>query len=336
MANDLLKSYSFRREREQDWRALEAMVAKTDTGGLKALSADEVMRLPGLYRATISSLSVARSISLDRNVVQFLEGLAVRAYFCVYGTRTGLMEALSAFFGVGFPQAVRDARRSIAVSGFVFALGIFAGFQMTAGNEDWFYTFVGTDMAGGRDPSASTDFLRAVLFDEPDSLESLNLFASFLFSNNARVGMLCFALGFAFGVPVLLLLINNGLMLGAFLALYHGRGLLGDLSGWLLIHGVTELLAVVLCGGAGMLLGQALAFPGRHTRMANLAIQGRLAARIVLGAVAMFFLAALLEGFGRQLINDTGTRALVAGTTAVLWAFYFIRVGRRRRHGDDR
>ena len=45
---------------------------------------------------------------------------------------------------------------------------------------------------------------------------------SFLFQHNAKIGFLCFALGFALGVPVIYLLMSNGLMLGSFLALDWG------------------------------------------------------------------------------------------------------------------
>lgn len=337
MSNDDLKSYSFRRERERTWRELETLVAKTESGGVRALSPNEVMRLPGLYRATLSSLSVARSISLDRNVLEFLEALAARAYFCVYGARSGLPEAIARFFRSGFPQAIRAARWHIAIAALCLALGALVGFALVSEDDDWYYTFVPLEMAGGRTPTSSTEDLRAVLYETEESdVEQLNLFASFLFSNNAKVGMLCFALGFALGAPVVLLLVYNGLILGAFLALYDSRGLLGELSAWLLIHGVTELLAVVVCGGAGLVLAESLAFPGRHTRLANLALKGRMASRIIMGAVAMFFIAALLEGFGRQLINDPAWRFGIALVSLVFWGGYFGYSGRSAINGDDR
>lgn len=337
MSNDDLKSFSFRRERERTWRELETLVAKTESGGVRALSPNEVMRLPGLYRATLSSLSVARSISLDRNVLEFLEALAARAYFCVYGARSGLPEAIARFFRSGFPQAIRAARWHIAIAALCLALGALVGFALVSEDDDWYYTFVPLEMAGGRTPTSSTEDLRAVLYETEESdVEQLNLFASFLFSNNAKVGMLCFALGFALGAPVVLLLVYNGLILGAFLALYDSRGLLGELSAWLLIHGVTELLAVVVCGGAGLVLAESLAFPGRHTRLANLALKGRMASRIIMGAVAMFFIAALLEGFGRQLINDPAWRFGIALVSLVFWGGYFGYSGRSAINGDDR
>ncbi len=335
MSNDHLKSYAFRRDRERTWRELESLVAKTESGGVRALSPNEIMRLPGLYRATLSALSVARSISLDRNVLEYLDALAARAYFCVYGARSGLPEAIARFFRSGFPSAIRAARWHIAISALCMALGILIGFTLVSQDDDWFYTFMPAELAGGRTPTASTEFLRGTLYETGESsAEQLNLFASFLFSHNAKIGMLCFALGFALGAPVVLLLVYNGLTLGAFLALFDSRGLLGEVCAWLLIHGVTELLAVIVCGGAGLVLAESIAFPGRHTRLANLALKGRMATRIVMGAVIMFLAAALLEGFGRQLINDPAWRYGIALITLLFWSGYFSLAGRGGGHGD--
>lgn len=337
MTDFRLKSFHFRREREATWRALEELVGRAEKRGVKTLSSAELVRLPSLYAATLSSLSVARSISLDRNVVEYLESLASRSYFLVYGARTDLWQAIVDFFAWRLPLAVRQLRVPFAISLSAFAAGILAGYMLTAGNPDWFYSFVDEDLAAGRTPTASTDFLREGLYEENTaSTSALSFFATFLFTHNAKIGMLCFALGFALGLPTVLLLLQNGLMVGAFFAVYAGRGLGLDLGGWLLIHGVTELLAIILCGAAGLALGGAIAFPGAHSRLANLATTGRIAGRVVLGAVGLLLIAGLLEGLGRQLITDTSMRYVIAATTGVGWCLYFGFAGRNRIDGSDR
>jgi uncharacterized membrane protein SpoIIM required for sporulation len=54
-----------------------------------------------------------------------------------------------------------------------------------------------------------------------------------------------------------------------------------------------------------------------------LAEAGRVAATVMAGVVVMLAVAGLLEGFGRQLITLTPARYAVAGTTALVWGFYF-------------
>lgn len=327
-----LKSTSFRREREPGWRRLEALLEKARTGGLAKLETSELLNLPILYRAALSSLSVARSVSLDQNVVRYLEGLAGRAYLLVYGGRSNAVAEIGRFLRYTLPGAVRAAGGYIALSAFVLGLGVVVGYVLTLTNADWYYSFVSDAMAAGRGPGAETETLRGALFrDGRNTEEALSAFASFLFSNNARIGMLAFGLGFAFGAPTIVLLLINGLTLGAFAALYAGRGLAYDFWGWLLIHGATELTAIVLCGAGGLMLGAAVVFPGEHSRLVNLARAGRRAAVIVIGAVIMFFIAALLEGFGRQLILHTPTRYMIAAATMLGWLWYALRAGRGKR-----
>ncbi len=330
MAELQLKSFDFRRSREATWRELDALVQQATKNGLASLSPDELLRLPALYRATLSALSVARTISLDQNVVRYLESLSMRAYFCVYGAHEGILIGLSRFFIEDFPAAVRAAKWAIFLATAIILLGGIVGHVLTISNADWFYSFVSEGLAGFRTPTSAAEDLKAGLYDDSDTIAAeLNSFASFLFTHNAKIGMLCFALGFAFGVPTAILLFTNGLMLGAFSALYASRGLSIDLWAWLLIHGTTEILAVILCGAAGFVLASALIFPTRHSRLSNLAIRGRAASQIVIGAVALFFVAAILEGFARQLITDITLRYLIGAGMLLSWLLYFTWSGKR-------
>ena len=195
-------------------------------------------------------------------------------------------------------------------------------FVALAGARDG-HEFVPQALAGGRDPAAATEVLREMLYDGGGSGDGLSVFATFLFTHNAQVALLAFALGFAFCIPSLMLLIYNGATLGAFLSLYLSRGLGFELGGWLLIHGVTELFAVMLAGAAGIRVGWSLAFPGALSRLDSLAAAGRTAGAVMGGVVVMLFFAGLLEGFGRQLITHDLIRYGVAGATAVLWGAYF-------------
>lgn len=329
MANDGPASQRFRAERQHSWQQLEALVRQAEQQGLERLDAQELFRIPLLYRACASSLSVARSVSLDANLVAYLESLASRAYFVVYGARSGLGALAGTFVWHRFPAAVRSVLWPIVLAGALMIGGVAAGWSITAADSAWFEAFVSEEMASGRTPAATREELAETLSHKPPPGEALAAFASFLFSNNARVGMMCFALGAALGVPVVVLLVYNGLALGAMCAVFAGKGLTAEFLAWLAIHGTTELTAVVICGGAGFHLAGAMIDPGRQSRMAALAARGRVAATLVLGAVMMLFCAALLEGFGRQLVMDTTARGGVGGVMLAAWCAYFACCGRK-------
>jgi uncharacterized membrane protein SpoIIM required for sporulation len=318
------RSVEFRREREATWNELEELVRAAERVGVTKLDPEQLRRLPALYRATLSSLSVARAVSLDKNVIAYLESLCARAYVCVYGTRRRFGAALSEFFRERFPALVWSMRRSLWVSSAVMALGVACGFVLTRAEPDRFYAFVDAAMAGGRGPTSTREELAAVLHDSGGgALEMLGTFASALFTHNAKIGLACVALGFIAGVPVLLLLFVNGLVLGAMLAVYAQKGLGLEFLAWVAPHGVTELFAVALCGAAGLTIGQSLVFPGRLRRIDALAERGREAGAVAVGSVMLFFVAALIEGFFRQLVHDLTVRAAVAVITAVALAVYF-------------
>jgi uncharacterized membrane protein SpoIIM required for sporulation len=281
---------------------------------------------------------VARSISLDQNLLEYLESLASRAYLAVYGVRKGLFAAVQDFFARRFPCAVRAHLPHILLAAALFVGGAVAGFELTARDPDRFYAFVDPGMAQGRGPSSSAESLRKVLYDQGDRGETHKVFSMFLFNHNAGIGLLAFAVGFAGGVVSAWLLFSNGLVLGAFGAIYARHGLSLDLWGWLLPHGTLELSAVVLCGGAGLALGQALVFPGQEPRLACLARRGREAAVIALGSVALFFVAGLFEGIFRQRVLDVHVRYAVAALNGSLLLAYLALAGRDlgRRRGPAR
>jgi uncharacterized membrane protein SpoIIM required for sporulation len=318
-----LKSRRFRAERESDWLRLDGLLKQLEAGRRAQLSDEDVIALPVLYRATLSSLSMARAISLDHSLIAYLESLSTRAYFFVYGSRATLGMRVWAFFRHDWPAAVRALWRETLASGGLCALGTLTAYLLTMRDPAWYFAFVPRALAGVRTPRAAAADLSKTLFSSHDS--GLSFFASFLFTHNAQIALFAFALGFACCLPTAFLMLYNGLMLGAFLALFVSHGLGVAAGGWLMIHGVTELFAVTLAGAAGFRIGWMLCFPGRQSRFAALAEAGRVAATVMAGVVIMLAVAGLLEGFGRQLITSTPARYGVAALSALIWGVYFYR-----------
>lgn len=328
----VLRSSEFRKRREEDWRALEDLVSRIERRGIRSLEADELQRLPVLYRSAVSSLSVARSIALDRNMLAYLENLSLRAFLVVYGPRSTLWDGIKRFFARDFPAAVRSAAPHFLIALLAMLAGVLAGFILTAGDEDWFSSLVPSGVAADRGPESTREDLltREIYAPWPGAAQAFALFANTLFQHNTMVGILAFSLGLAAGVPTILLMIYNGLILGAFIALHYNRGLTTEILGWLSIHGVTEFAAILLCGAAGLLIADKMLFPDRYSRLQSLSVHGRVAAQIVLGAVLLFFVAAILEGGFRQLVQSTPLRFAIGWGIGALWLFYFLTAGRGR------
>ena len=321
-----MKSVSFRRERQATWQELEDLVRRIERAGLVSLTPAQVCRLPVVYRATLSSLSVARAISLDANLLAYLESLSARAYVATYGSKRQPVgggpgvraRAASRPRCAASGASSRSRRPSCCWGRSPATCSRCAILRASTPSSPRAWPRVEA-------PAPRTEQLRAVLYAGRDAADLLAAFAMFLFTHNAAVGMLCFATGFAGGVPTLLLLFGNGLALGAFGALYAERDLSLEFWAWVLPHGVTELLAVVLCGAAGLALGDALLFPGRHTRLASLARRGREAALVVTGSILMLLVAGLIEGIFRQTVHSVVLRLAVGAASAVVWLVYLAR-----------
>jgi uncharacterized membrane protein SpoIIM required for sporulation len=284
------------------------------------LSSEELFELPVLYRATLSSLSVARETSLDADLVAYLESLSTRAYFILYGVHAPFMKRVVRFFAQDWPAAVRQVWRETIVAALMILVGAVAAYLLVRSDPSWFYAIVSDSYAGGRDPNASAQTLRDTLYGSGDGL---GFFATYLFANNASVAIQCFAFGFAFGVPTILELVDNGCVMGAFFAIFIPKGLGLQFASWLAIHGTTELFAIALAGAGGIRIGLAVAFPGRRTRFASAIAAGRTSAIIMLGVTIMLAVAGVLEGVGRQIITSDLLRVAIGAGALLGWLVYF-------------
>ncbi len=327
--NQDLRSYQFRKEREASWRELETLVEKLERRRTNRFSFEELNRLPHLYRATLSGLSVARAISLDKGIVRYLESLSARAYMALYGSRQTFAQAFSRLLGHQVPDAVRRSAYVILLAALFMALGAVAGYWLVLSDPEQYFAIVPEGLAQGRTPYTDAETLRATIYnDGSGDASSLTAFASTLFTHNAIVGIFAFALGFAATAPTILLMFYNGLLLGAMFRVFAMHGLGPDFFAWLSIHGTTELFAIILCGAGGIIIGNAIIFPGRHTRFKNLAIAGKRAGLLIIAAIIMLFAAGLIEGIGRQTVQVAELRLLIGFGALALWLIYFMRVGR--------
>jgi uncharacterized membrane protein SpoIIM required for sporulation len=321
------RSVEFRKRREAEWRTLSDLVDRVLRRGLTSLDESELEALPRLYRATLSSLSVARRTAMDRQLIAYLEALSARAYLAVYGTRRTRRGALVRSLTHTFPRRVRAMWPELLMSLGITALGALVSWTLVGLDPAWYYAFVDPALAGDRDPTSTTEHLRSVLYSDGDG-GSLSFFASWLFTHNAGIGLTAFGLGFIAGVPTAYLLFTNGLMLGAFLRLYAERGLLLPLLGWLGPHGIPEIGAVILCGAAGFHLARGLLLPGERSTREAMAYRGRRAAIVVLGSVVLFAIAGVIEGVFRQVVDSDTIRFAMTGINAAWFFGWLLLMGR--------
>ncbi len=315
-----IRSARFRDEREAGWQRLEALLEKVRKKGIRSLEFEEAQELAALYRQAMTSLSLAREISLDRGLLTYLEALCARAYLAVYAPQEQLSGLVSRLLVHGIPGAARRSVGLILLAFGIMGLGALAGFLLFLDDPLWYNTFVPDALAGDRGINSSRADLEAVIYgSDEESAGGLAAFASFLFSHNTRIAIFIFSLGVLACLPSAALTFYNGLLLGSFVALHADRGLTYDIAAWLSVHGVTELSAIIIACAGGLKLGLAVLFPGDLTRRDALRVAGRDAVKLAILAALMLIAAALLEGFARQMVQDPAQRLVIGWGVGALW-----------------
>jgi uncharacterized membrane protein SpoIIM required for sporulation len=145
-----------------------------------------------------------------------------------------------------------------------------------------------------------------------------------LMTNNIKVSLGAFAGGVTFGLLTVYMLIYNGLILGAFLG-NPPPGLRDPLDwcAYIFPHGVIELTAICIAGGAGLILGWSLIAPGNLSRWDSLRKSSRDALPLIGGVVAMLIIAGFIESCVARSTLPRGLKLSVAEVTAVGLIAYF-------------
>ncbi len=325
----------YRRDRST-WNELEELVRRASARGVSSLSFSETERLGETYRLVTAHLSRYRQEGRDPQIVSYLNDLAIRAHGLIYRPTRQRLDPLG-FVRRTFPRTVRLTWRYQAVVWAVTLAAAAVAFTAVALDRERAYTLI---------PSGfyPREMLHALLVD-PGAQDALltsgrgqgagekSAFAAYLMTHNTRIGLLAFVSGVLAGVPTILLCLYNGIMLGAFAAVFTGaEGLHPLFLPWILPHGVTELEAIALSATAGLYIGAGVIDPGRLPRGDAVRQRARVALVLMLGAAPMFVAAGLVESFLRQSHLPPWFRLLFAGATAALWLGYFVLGGRR---GDE-
>jgi uncharacterized membrane protein SpoIIM required for sporulation len=304
-----------------DWDELEQLLRRA-RHSVRQLGPEELNRLDVLYRRVAIHLAQVRTRTRDERLAVYLNGLAGAAHSVIYlPPRQRVIGKIGAFAAYGFARTIARNWRYHLASALVLVAGAFLAYH--ACTHDVLAAYALLPPGDPRQPGATQEQLLEVLRGGREHGGGYkSAFASFLFTHNLQVGLISMGLGVLAGVPTVLLLLYNGMMLGAFVALHVQAGIGLEMWAWILPHGITELSAIVLCGGVGLMLGRAAVSPGLKTRAQSLVDAGSEAARTAVGIAGMLLIAAFIESFVRQSHLSTAARLTFAALTAVFWSLY--------------
>ncbi|MEU1984675.1 stage II sporulation protein M [Nocardia sp. NPDC019395] len=297
------------------WARLDQLAGRRKLNGAES---DELILL---YRRTSQQLARLQTHSPEPELVAGLSAVLARARGKIVGSSPDTWAEILRFFTHGFPAAVyRVFGWWLGVA--VVFLGVAAGFA----------TWISADPSARRTLGLQEDSNALTApggaFETYYTEHPNNAFAALVWTNNAWVSALALFLGILI-VPVLYLLFMNALNIGVTAGLMADAGRLDSLFGFLLPHGMLELTAIFIAGGAGLKLGWTLIDPGRMSRTEAIARQGRATAAIALGLVPTLLIAGLLEGFVTPSTLPTPVRIACGLLAESLFLAYIFTAGRR-------
>ena len=312
----------FVRQRKPAWEQLTALLKRVEGGRLGTLSESEIGTLSQLYRAVTSDLAIAQRDFPRHNVTLFLNQLVGRAHPLVYRGEPLILRRLRDFYARDYPQLYREFAGCVGVASLLFfGLASMAYIAMLANPEN--ATFF-----------LSPRMISMIKNGTPwwKDLNSANqVGASFIMTNNIRVSFLAFAGGMLLGFGTFLVLILNGLDLGAVLGLLHVYNHAAPLWEFIIGHGVLELSEITMAGGAGLALAYAVMRPGLLSRRDALATAAQKSMRLLLGSVPLLIIAGLIEGFLSPSDAPAFIKYAVGLTSGVLLYGYLFLAGRGKK-----
>ncbi len=279
------------------WVTFATKLAAAQRSGLQSLGEGGVREFVAEYRALAADLARLQTAARDTpaDEIFYLSRLVAGAHNLLYRGAAFTMYDAVRFLAVDAPREVRRSWRPILFAAALLfgpaAIAYTAVVQQPA-VADIFIPPQMLDRAneGVRRARAGTGYIEDPQIFRP-------LMASSIIANNVQVAFVAFAFGITAGIGTLLLLVLNGVSLGGVFGVYASKGIAALLVAFVAPHGVLELTAVCIAGGAGFLIAAALLVPGRKTRKAALVENGRRAIRLVGATSVLLLVAGTLEGF---------------------------------------
>lgn len=311
------------RQRRPVWKRLEAIVDQLVRRGPRRTPAKEVADLTELYPSVCADLARMRAIGADPDLVGPLNRLLVRAHGQVYRGAAASPWSLGSFFLKDYPRLFRQTWKFTFASFLISLMTACAAYQTVRESPQTV-----ADIMGGSDREVyghkTVADIRERFGHEGDPMIS-----SYVITNNIRVALTAFAFGISFGLGTLWVLAVNGAMLGGLAGAYSQSGIEGQMWMVILPHGALELSAIVIAGGAGLIVGYSLWVPGQRTRLRALREEAVRAMQLAVGLIPAFAMAGLIEGLitPSDAIGE-GLKVTFGIAVAVIFWLYLLLAGR--------
>jgi uncharacterized membrane protein SpoIIM required for sporulation len=259
---------------------------------LEAPQLAEPDQLADLFIQVTDDLSFSRTFFPEGQSAKYLNGLAARLQALIYRSKSVKKGRLKMFFLYDYPLLIAENRKFIYYSLIIFGLSVLIGIISSLNDSNFIRLIMGD--------SYVNKTLSNMQKGDPLAIYStMGSFDSWLYiaRQNISVSFLAFVLGCFTSFGTAYILLQNGIMLGAFHVFLYQHGYLADSIFTIWIHGTLEIFAIIIAGAGGIVIGNSILFPETYSRLQSFISGVRKGIKIVTGIVPVFIVAAFLEGF---------------------------------------
>jgi uncharacterized membrane protein SpoIIM required for sporulation len=274
-------------KRKPYWARLEQLVQRSSRG-VAALSHSELQELGLLYRQTASDLAAVREDATNRQLSAYLNQLLGRGHNLIYMGHRPKVSAIVEFYRDTYPRVFRETLPQTMLAFAIFVATGIGAWVLTIHDPGFAHRLLGPHMMETIERREM--WTHSIVTIKPVA-------SSGIMTNNLSVAFAMFAMGITAGLGTIWMMVVNGLMIGVIGAATWRAGIALQLWSFVAPHGVLELPAIFIAGGAGLEIARGLLFPGLLPRRESLAQAGGRGARLLLGTIPMLVIAGVIEGF---------------------------------------
>jgi uncharacterized membrane protein SpoIIM required for sporulation len=306
-------------KRRPHWNRLEQLVNSSGHSGVSALTPTDLQELALLYRQIAADLASVREDSTSTNLTHYLNQLLGRAHNIIYMGRKTESRSIFRFYRQTYPAIFRETFSNTLAAFLIFLCAGVAGVLLCLSDPSFARHFLGPRMMESIDQHKMwTDSIVTV---KP-------LASSEILTNNISVSIMTYALGITAGIGTVYMMLLNGLLMGVVATACWQARMSLMLWSFVAAHGVLELPAIFIAGGAGFLVARGLLFPGALPRGESLVRAGQKSAQLFFGTIPLLLIAGLIEGFISPSNMPIALKFSLAAALFTLLVLYLAYVGK--------
>jgi uncharacterized membrane protein SpoIIM required for sporulation len=239
-----------------------------------------------------NDLAYAKTFYPKSKTTAYLNGIASVLHQSLYKNKKEESGRFIRFWKYELPLLFYQYRRQVLYSFIFFFIAASIG-VVSAKYDD---TFVRLILGDGYVNMTNANIAKGDPFGVYKRDNEFSMFFH-IAANNTWVTLLMVLSGALFSIGPVFFLLKNGVMLGSFEYYFFSKGVGVESILVIWIHGTLEILAIIVAGGAGLVLGHGLLFPKTYTRLVAFRNSAKDAAKIGLGLIPIILLAAFFEGY---------------------------------------